>query len=142
MPEIPWDKLFEVATAARENGYAPYSRFKVGAALLLGDGTVVPGCNVENASYGLSVCAERGAISRMMSEGQRPVVALAVVAGSTESDAPSHPPTPPCGMCRQVLVEFAALDVPVRCRNPDGQEHRTSVGELMPYAFTPDFLKR
>src|SRR5215213_5835642 len=94
------DALIAAATAAREKAFAPYSNFKVGAALLAEDGTVVTGCNVESASYGLTICAERVAVFKGVSEGRRRFRRVAVVA---DTDTP----TPPCGACRQILWEFA-----------------------------------
>jgi cytidine deaminase len=131
--EIPWEQLFEAATKVRERAHAPYSRFPVGAAVLYADGSVVAGCNVENSSYGLSVCAERGALAAGVSQGRGRPVAVAIVV-----DTPT--PCPPCGMCRQVMLEFAPKDLPVRSRNLKGDEARYSLGELLPHAFTSDFL--
>ncbi|MDR7544060.1 MAG: cytidine deaminase [Armatimonadota bacterium] len=91
-------RLVRAARAARRRAYAPYSGFKVGAAVLTASGAVVPGCNVENASYGLSVCAERAAIHRAIAEGHRDLVAVAVTSGRTAAM--------PCGACRQVMAEF------------------------------------
>lgn len=133
MEDIPWEALFTAAIAARERAHAPYSRFKVGAALLYEDGSVVPGCNVENASFGLSLCAERNAVGRAVADGRRGLKAVAVVADSNE-------PCPPCGMCRQVLAEFGAPGVPVRSRTLQGRESRLTLGELLPHAFGPAFL--
>jgi cytidine deaminase len=131
--EIPWEQLFEAATKVRERAHAPYSRFPVGAAVLYADGSVVTGCNVENSSYGLSVCAERGALAAGVSQGRSRPVAVAIVV-----DTPT--PCPPCGMCRQVMLEFAPKELPVRSRNLKGDEARYSLGELLPHAFTSDFL--
>jgi cytidine deaminase len=132
-PRIPWDELFARAEAVRKKAYAPYSKFKVGAALLAADGTIVAGCNVENASYGLALCAERSAVGQIVALGKRPVACAIVV--------DSKKPTPPCGMCRQVLAELGGLDMPVISRTVRGnQEARWTVGELLPDAFTPDFL--
>lgn len=132
-PAIDWEALYSAAEEARRVAYAPYSRFQVGAALLTDKGTIVKGCNVENASYGLTVCAERNAINAAVLRGETPV-ACAIVVDSKQ-------PTPPCGMCRQVLAEFAALDAPVRTRTVKGKkEVRSTVGKLLPFAFTPDFL--
>ncbi|MHB8875117.1 MAG: cytidine deaminase [Myxococcaceae bacterium] len=130
---VPWSELFAAAGAARLKAYAPYSEFAVGAAVLCDDGTIIAGCNVENASYGLAVCAERSAIARMVLEGKRRLRAVAIVV-----DTPR--PTPPCGMCRQVMREFGGEEVPVRCRNLRGKEDRRTLGELLPYAFTRAFL--
>jgi cytidine deaminase len=131
--EISWEKLFEAAAKVRERAHAPYSRFPVGAAVLYSDGAVVAGCNVENSSYGLSVCAERGALAAGVAQGRSKPVAVALVV-----DTPT--PCPPCGMCRQVMLEFAARDLPVRSRNLKGDEARYTLGELLPHAFTSDFL--
>ena len=123
--------LVPAARAARRRAYAPYSGFRVGAAVLAG-GRVFEGANVENASYGLTVCAERNAIGALVLAGRKPL-AVAIVVDSRE-------PTPPCGMCRQVLAEFSAPELPVRSRTPSGQEARWTVGELLPHAFTRSFL--
>jgi cytidine deaminase len=133
MDEIPWERLFEVAHAARARAHAPYSHFPVGAAALYADGTIVPGCNVENSSYGLTLCAERNALARAVTDGHQGLQAVAIVV-----DTPS--PCPPCGMCRQVMAEFAGADLPVRSRTLSGQEDRYRLGELLPHAFTRAFL--
>jgi cytidine deaminase len=130
---MDWEALFRVATDTRQKAHAPYSNFKVGAALLTEDGEIIPGCNVENASYGLSICAERNAIARMVAEGKSKVVAVAVVA---DTDTP----TPPCGACRQVLAEFASPQTPVRLRNLKGKEVPYVLEDLLPHAFTRSFL--
>lgn len=131
--EIPWEQLFEAAKKVRERAHAPYSKFPVGAAVLYADGSVVPGCNVENSSYGLSACAERNALAAGVAQGRGQPVAVAIVV-----DTPT--PCPPCGMCRQVMLEFAPKELPVRSRNLKGDEARYSLGELLPHAFTSDFL--
>lgn len=134
MEPIPWDRLFEAATAARERAYAPYSKFKVGAAVLFEDGVIYPGCNTENSSYGLTICAERAAIVRAVVEGQRKLLAVAVVADAKL-------PCPPCGSCRQVIAEFGAADAVVGFRSAaSGQEEKYQLQELLPHAFTKDFL--
>jgi cytidine deaminase len=130
---IPWTELFAAAERARKLAYAPYSRFHVGAALYAADGTIVACCNVENASYGLTICAERGAAANLVVQGKRPIACAIVV--------DSKRPTPPCGMCRQVLAELGSLRLEVRSRTARGKkEARWTVGELLPHAFTPDFL--
>ena len=120
-------KLLMAAQAARRQAYAPYSKFRVGAALLLADGKIVTGCNVENASYGLTICAERVAVTKALSAGQRKFQAIAIV-------APCALPTP-CGACRQVLAEFG--DLTVVCadsrRLATAQIYR--LAELLPAAF-------
>ena len=133
MDEIPWERLFEVAHAARTRAHAPYSHFPVGAAALFADGSIMPGCNVENSSYGLTLCAERNALCRAVTDGAQGLRAVAIVA-----DTPR--PCPPCGMCRQVMAEFAGPDLPVRSRTLAGEEDRYSLGELLPHAFTRTFL--
>lgn len=129
-------KLVDAAVAARERAYAPYSKFKVGAALRLRDGRVVTGVNVENASYGLSVCAERNAVAAAVLAGAGPkdVIAVAVTA---DSDGPVSP----CGACRQVLAEFAPPEAPVLMHNlRDGVTVMHDMGELLPSAFLKDRL--
>jgi len=123
--------LVEAALKVRDRAHAPYSKFAVGAAVLDVDGGVHVGCNVENASYGLCVCAERHAIAAAVSAGVDRFQALAVV---TDTD----PPASPCGACRQVLVEFG--DFPVILANLAGDRVMTSVAELLPNAFTPKAL--
>lgn len=131
--EIPWESLFQQAAKVRERAHVPYSRFPVGAAILFADGSVVTGCNVENATYGLTVCAERNAFAASVAQGKNRPVAVAIVA-----DTPTA--CPPCGMCRQVMAEFAGPDLPVRSRNLKGEEEGYSLRELLPHAFTRDFL--
>jgi cytidine deaminase len=123
-------ELVAAAAAARERSYSPYSKFRVGAALRCRDGHVVTATNVENASFGLSICAERAAIARAVAEGRRDYVAIAVVADGAE-------PTPPCGACRQVLMELAPdLEVVLAGEAGTGGEvHETTIGDLLPAAF-------
>jgi cytidine deaminase len=131
---IPWDRLFEAAAKAREHAYAPYSKFMVGAAALFDDGVIYPGCNTENSSYSLTVCAERAAIFRAVVEGQRKLLAMAVVA---DADLPC----PPCGSCRQVMAEFGTSDAMVGFRSASSsQEEKYTLQELLPHAFTKEFL--
>ena len=127
------EKLIEMAKRARENAYAPYSNFKVGAALLTEDGEIFTGANVENASYGLSICAERVAVFKAVSEGKRKFKAIAVVTDTEK-------PTPPCGACRQVLAEFG--DIEVIMANLKGDVKVMKLSELLPEAFTPEDLRR
>jgi cytidine deaminase len=119
-------RLVDAASSVRMNAYAPYSGFKVGAALLSKSGEVFVGCNVENASYGLSVCAERNAVAAAIAAGEGDFVALAVV---TESS----PPATPCGACRQVLAEFGELEIVLA--NPAGERRTASIGELLKEPF-------
>ncbi len=130
---ISWDALFDAARRARSHAYAPYSKFGVGAAVLGDDGAVYAGCNVENASYGLSVCAERHAVAELVKNGGRKVRAVAILTAASD-------PTPPCGACRQVLAEFGAPSVPVIMRNTAGDALKRTLGELLPDAFTQDML--
>ncbi|MEB3298959.1 MAG: cytidine deaminase [Candidatus Sericytochromatia bacterium] len=116
------------ARAARVNAYAPYSGFPVGAALLLADGTVVRGVNVENRTFGLTVCAERTAVATAVAAGHRQFLALAV---SAERAAPC----PPCGACRQVLAEFSP-SLPIYLEGPDGTPVVHDLGQLLPEQFT------
>jgi len=122
-----WAELEEQALRARARAYAPYSRFHVGAAVRTRDGRVFTGANVENASYGLTVCAERNAILQAVLAGARDIAAVAVATGNS-------PPAAPCGMCRQTLAEFAA-DCDVLLVNEAGERRRLTLGELLPLAF-------
>ena len=126
------ENLIKLATEARENAYAPYSNFKVGAALLASDGRVFTGCNVENATYGLTVCAERVALWKAVSEGEREFVAVAVVADG------ERPPLP-CGACRQLLWEFSG-DIEVITANLRGARQSYHLSELFPHPFDRSFL--
>ena len=132
MVDVPWEQLFEAAELARQRAHAPYSKFHVGAVILCDDGSISAGCNVENASYGLTVCAERNAVGGMVLAGKKPV-AVAIVVDSRE-------PTPPCGMCRQVLAEFGASTLPVASRTVAGTVAQWTIAELLPHAFTRSFL--
>ena len=127
-------ELAAQAEKARESAYCPYSGFAVGAALLAESGRVYTGCNVENASYGLSLCAERGAVMKALSEGERKFVALAVAGG--EQGGALREGATPCGACRQVLAEFCGPDFPVLVVTPGGEASRFSLGELLPHAFS------
>lgn len=124
---MDWDHLYQVACQARERAYAPYSRFQVGAALLAEDGTVYSGCNVENRSFGLCICAERTAIAKAVSEGQKKFQAIVVVTNCS-------PPAVPCGMCRETLAEFAR-DLPVLLANVQGERRECRLSELHPSPF-------
>ncbi|WP_299655981.1 cytidine deaminase [uncultured Tateyamaria sp.] len=122
------DELKQAAVAVRENAHAPYSNFKVGAALRAADGTVFSGCNVENVAYPEGTCAEAGAIAAMVAAGQRQILEAYVVAGSPM-------PVPPCGGCRQKLAEFGAGDVRVTMATTKGVEQVMTLAELLPGAF-------
>lgn len=125
-------ELIAAATAARERAFAPFSRFRVGAALEAADGTVVTGCNVESASYGLTMCAERTAVFKGVSDGKQRFVRVVVVADTEQL-------TPPCGACRQVLWEFAP-DADVTLANLAGAVRRFTMRELLPEAFDARLL--
>jgi cytidine deaminase len=124
---IAWDPLIAAARAARERAYAPYSRFAVGAALLMEDGSIVAGGNVENRSYGLSLCAERNAMTAALGRGLRRPQALVVITTTS-------PPSAPCGMCRETLREFA-VDLPILLVNPDGERLERTLAALLPDSF-------
>ena len=127
-------ELLDEADRARSRAYAPYSRFSVGAALLSASGRVFHGCNVENASYGLAMCAERTALFKAVSEGEREFVAVAISAGKGR-------PAPPCGACRQVLHEFAP-DLRVHWRDAGGRIVSVSLRRLLARAFDPAALRK
>lgn len=126
-----WKRLEQAARDAAARAHCPYSRYRVGAALLTADGTVVTGCNVENASYGATLCAERVALARAIAEGHRAFAALVVAAGSVA-------PATPCGICRQVLAEFCPPAMPVRCVplvDACAPPVAITLGALLPHAF-------
>ena len=125
--KINMDDLYQKARQAADAAYAPYSHFRVGAALLAEDGTVFTGCNVENRSYGLTICAERGAVMKAVNGGCRSFIALAVATPD------SNYPVGPCGACRQVLSEFMESTAPVRFAGSGSEVVNTTVGELYPY---------
>ncbi|WP_299146139.1 cytidine deaminase [uncultured Tateyamaria sp.] len=125
--------LKSAAIAVRENAHAPYSNFQVGAALRTASGAVFAGCNVENVAYPQGTCAEAGAIAAMVAAGEREIAEVYVVAGSPM-------PVTPCGGCRQKLAEFGGGDVPVTMATVAGVEQRTTLGELLPGAFSQAFL--
>ncbi|WP_375428279.1 cytidine deaminase [uncultured Sphingomonas sp.] len=138
------DRLIAAARSAAKNAYAPYSRFAVGAAVLLADGAIVTGANVENASYGLSLCAETVAVATASAQGRlADIVAISIVGGLMDADGAAHGTDPirPCGRCRQVLNEAAQLggrDLDIRCGGITGdqvEEHRLS--DLLPHSFGP-----
>lgn len=129
------EELVDQARVAQGLSYSPYSHFEVGAALLCKNGKVYLGANVENSSYGLSMCAERNAIYHALMEGESAenFEALAII-----GDTPD--PISPCGACRQVLSEFCSKDMPIYMANESGQIYQTNVEDLLPYAFEGDVL--
>ncbi len=128
---VDFDALVQKAVEARARAYAPYSHYPVGAALLGKSGRVYTGCNVENSSFGLTVCAERTAILKAVSEGEREFQAIAVVTSNGGS---------PCGACRQVLFEFLSPDAPVVMCDTNGKREVHSLGELLAFGFGPGHL--
>ena len=128
-------ELKQAARAVRENAHAPYSNFKVGAALRAASGAVYVGCNVENVAYPEGTCAEAGAIAAMVAAGEREIAEAYVIADSPD-------PVPPCGGCRQKLAEFAKGDVPVTLATTDGAEFATTVAALLPGAFGAGHMDR
>lgn len=131
-------KLVELAFEARKNSYCPYSGFAVGAALLCTDGSVYQGCNIENASYGPTNCAERTAIFKAVSEAKREFVKIAIVGG--KKDAESFELCPPCGVCRQVMTEFVNADRFEIILSDGEQIQSFTLKELFPMGFGPDNL--
>jgi cytidine deaminase len=125
---MDWAPLLAAARTARENAHAPYSRFPVGAALLAEDGTIWAGVNVENRSYGLTVCAERNAVAAAVAAGRRRFRAVLILADA-------DPPASPCGACREVLTEFCPPELPVRMVNLAGAVREFRLGELFPEPF-------
>jgi cytidine deaminase len=122
------EQLLEAAKKAKKNAYSPYSNFRVGSALRTTNGKIYSGCNVENSSYGLTICAERNAIFQMVSQGEQEIEEILIL-GDTEEFLP------PCGACRQVIVEFSKKDTPVYMVNRNGQCKKVTVEEIMPFTF-------
>jgi cytidine deaminase len=129
---MDWQPLIAAATAARTNSYSPYSGFPVGAALLMEDGSIVAGTNVENTIPTLAVCAERNALAAAVTAGLRRPVAVAVVTDTS-------PPSSPCGLCRQMLSEFAGDDLPILVCNVQGEREEVWLSELLPRRFRLDW---
>ncbi|HEV2179624.1 MAG TPA: cytidine deaminase [Gemmatimonadaceae bacterium] len=132
--DADWRELRAMAFAALDHAYAPYSRFRVGAAVRSRDGRVYSGCNVENASYPASMCAERGAIATAVADGARDFMALVIATDAAD-------PAPPCGLCRQVLAELGPRLEVLSCTSRGG-ESRWSIASLLPSPFTPHSLDR
>ncbi|WP_438825318.1 cytidine deaminase [Bacillus sp. JJ1609] len=127
--------LVEKAIEARSKAYVPYSKFQVGAAIITNNDQVYLGCNIENASYGLTNCAERTAIFKAVSEGDTEIKAIAVV-GDTEG------PISPCGACRQVIAEFATEDTKIYLANLNGDVQETTISEILPGYFTSKDMEK
>ncbi|MDP3460300.1 MAG: cytidine deaminase [Hyphomonas sp.] len=127
MSELDWPALKAAALAVQASAYVPYSNYRVGAALLTAGGEIVAGCNVENATFGATCCAERNAVFAAVAQGHRDFRAVAVVTNGAD-------PGTPCGICRQVLAEFGT-DLDVLCFTPEGAEARYRLSALLPHAF-------
>ncbi len=127
--------LIDAARKVRENAHAPYSKFKVGAALRARSGTVYTGCNVENVAYPEGTCAEAGAIAAMVAGGDTEIAEIAVIADSPK-------PVSPCGGCRQKIAEFAKTDVVVTLATTDGTVEKTTISALLPGSFDADYMSR
>lgn len=125
---MDWEPLIDTATQARRRAYAPFSRFRVGAAILADDGRIYPGCNVENRSFGGTICAERTAVTSAIVGGARSIRAVVVISDT-------DPPAAPCGICREVLTEFADEDVPLLLVGTEGKRREVTLGEVHPYRF-------
>ena len=128
-------ELVNLAVKARENAYAPYSGFHVGAVLLADNGKVYTGCNIENASYGAAICAERTAVAKAVSDGAKKIMAIAIASDSLSE-------TMPCGICRQVLSEFCTPDMPLYLSDRNGRFSDYTFDEILPHAFTKSDLAR
>jgi cytidine deaminase len=130
---MPVDALFKAARQAQAKAYAPYSRFKVGAAVRSESGAIFAGCNVENAAYPVGTCAEAGAIAAMVAAGERRIVEILVFGGGDGL-------VTPCGACRQRIREFAAAGARIHAAGPEGVRRTFTLDELLPFAFGPDTL--
>lgn len=124
---IDWEKLIDAAKNVRQNAYAKFSGFEVGAALLTKNGSIITGCNVENSSFSLTICAERAAVFKAVSEGETEFEAIAVFSQSS-------PPARPCGACRQVLFQFNP-DLEILCVNSSGARNKFMLSDLLPEGF-------
>lgn len=130
---MDWEFLVNKALEARDNAYVPYSNFRVGAAVLTVDEKIFTGCNVENSSYGATICAERTAIVKAVSAGESELIAIAIASDSSSL-------TFPCGICRQVISEFVNEDTKFICSNKNGEYKIYNMDELLPHAFSKDDL--
>lgn len=133
LDEKTWEKMLARAFENQERAYVPYSNFRVGACLLSSNGNFFDGCNIENAAYGPSNCAERTAVFTAVCAGERSFDGLAI---TTSGDAPAFP----CGVCRQVLNEFCEPDMPIVCADRHGNVARVTLKDLLPYSFGPKDL--
>ena len=133
------DELVALAKEARSRSYVPYSGFAVGAALLCRDGTVYQGCNIENAAFGPTICAERVAVFKAVFDGKREFAAIAVAGGRAGEEITGL--FPPCGVCRQVLREFCDLDFMIYMAKENGEYESQTLGEMLPYSFSGRDMK-
>lgn len=124
-------ELVEIASKIKQNAYAPYSKFKVGAAILTDDNVLYTGVNIENISYGATICAERTAIFKAISDGKRKISKIAI---ASDSDSYIYP----CGICRQVMAEFGTPETEVVCSNADGDQETFTLEQLIPNAFSKE----
>ena len=131
-----WEKMFTKAKEALQNAYAPYSNFRVGAAIAASDGEIFGGCNVENASYRLTQCAEGAALTALVASGRRHIAAVLVMVPKEYNMAAS-----PCGACRQMLREFATLDTKIYMCDDEKLLETKTLGELLPMSFGPEHLE-
>jgi len=131
---MDYDLLVKKAAEAKEKAYAPYSGFRVGAAVLTADGRIYTGCNVENSSFGATICAERTAVVKAVSDGKTEIAAIAVTSDSEQY-------TFPCGICRQVISEFVSDETKIICSNKNGQYKIYNLKDILPHAFTGEDLK-
>ena len=138
MEDFIRELLIKEAIMARKNSYCPYSGYAVGACVQTADGRNFSGCNMENASYGLTICAERIAIGKAISEGAGRIVAIAIAGGKKDADVLDE--AFPCGACRQVLREFASDDIPIIVARSETEYRIFTLGELYPESFGPDHL--
>ena len=132
------EKLLQLAEEAMTHAYAPYSRYQVGAALLCADGTVYQGCNIENAAYSPTNCAERTAFFKAVYDGHRDFTAIAVVGGM---HGKANSLCSPCGVCRQVMMEFCGKDFLIHMGKGNGQYETVTLQQLLPYGFSEDNLE-
>jgi len=135
MSPEPLEPMLDLARQALANAHAPYSRFRIGACVRSGSGRLYAGCNVENASYPVTQCAEATAIGAMVAAGERQIAEVVIVTERPE-------PCPPCGRCLQQLAEFARPGIPVHLCGPEGLRLTTTLGELLPMAFGPGAFER
>ena len=133
------DLLLDKAQEARDHSYAPYSKYNVGAALMTADGQIYQGCNIENAAFGPTICAERVAMFKAVYDGERDFEAIAVVGGRAGQEITGL--FPPCGVCRQVLREFCGLDFKLYLGKENNEFIETTLGDMLPYSFSATDMK-